>query len=317
MKILLTGIDGFLGRAIAETLKADGHHVVGVSNGRAVPGFEFHKVDITDPQATSDVFEKNRPELCIHLAALAHADVGPDAEWRVRRVNVDGALSVADAAEQHGCADFVYFSSAKVLAETTSEDGIDEVVSPQPMGVYARLKREVELDLLDRNAAGRLNVAIIRPVAVIGPGDAKGNYAKLIRAIGRGVFPMLDGGRARRSIVFLDRVALRVAVMVQQGINKGRIYAFSDGDFELRAIVDAIRSATGFAWCPEIPTRTLSVAAPHVDKILARFGRSNAPVQNTLKRLTDSFVIKTHRFDADYGPLPALNLNAAMRQVCS
>ncbi len=316
MKILITGIDGFLGRRIAAELKAACHEVVGVSNGDPVHGFECRKVNITDSTQVRDVFSNLEPELCIHLAAMAHADVGPDQEWRVRRVNVDGALNVARAAEECGCRDFIYFSTAKVLADTTTAGGVDETDEPRPKGVYPTLKREVEVELLDRSEQGRLRVAVVRPVAVVGPEDTKGNYAKIIAMMRKGGFPLLDRGRARRSIVFLDRVAARVATMVEKGVRAGGVYTFADADFELREIVDAIRVAVGFAWCPEMSVEMLTKVAPFIDEGFRRFGYKRAPAENVLKRLTGSFVVRTHRFAEDYGELAPVDLRQEIATVC-
>jgi nucleoside-diphosphate-sugar epimerase len=307
MKILITGIDGLIGNALAGKLLADGHEVVGLSDrlGGCV-NCKFHRADIADREAVFSIFEKEKQDLTIHLAAMAHADVGPEKEALVRRVNVQGSLNVADAAEKHGGKRLLFFSSVKVLAETTGPDGIDEDSAPRPEGVYARLKREVEVELLQRTDEGRLEATIVRPCAVIGPGDKKGNYAKVIRAVQMGFFPLIDGGSVKRSVVFLERLAERVRVMIEKGIEPGGVFAICDGAFEVSEIVDAIRFSTGYAWCPSVPGAVLEKAG--------RLGIRNA--EKILTRLTESFVVNAQRFDERYGPLPPINLIEEIGKVC-
>jgi UDP-N-acetyl-alpha-D-quinovosamine dehydrogenase len=317
MKILITGIDGFLGSHISGELAKHCHELFGISNAPNAAGpFEFHHVDLRRGSEVLDAFEKFRPELCIHLAAMAHADVGPEQEAQVRSVNVDGALNVFDACEAVGCNKLIFFSSVKVLADTTDLHGVDENDEPKPEGVYARLKREVELELLKRCENGSIEAAIVRPVAVIGPGDAKGNYARLIKMVRRGFFPLLERGEARRSIVFADRVAKRVSVMVDKGLVSGRTYVFSDGTFTLREIVDSIRSATGYSFCPTVPVGPLRSIGPLLDGLAARLKPGSAPFENNMKRLTSSFVVKTKNFEEDYGAMPTVDLLFEMRKAC-
>jgi UDP-glucose 4-epimerase len=313
MRILITGVDGFLGRAIAGSLIADSHSIIGISDGAAADDrYEFHHIDIAERNAVADVFTSARPKLCIHLAAVAHADTDVEDESRVRRVNLSGALNVADAAKASGCRRMIFFSSAKVLADTTAACGISEGSEPNPVGLYAKLKREVELELLDQSKRGDIEVAIARPVAVIGSGDIKGNYARLARAIGRGFSPLPDGGRMRRSIAFSDRVAERIRRMVQKGFAANSTYVFSDGAFELRDIVDAIRAATGFAWCPPVPRDLVLGIARAVDPAWRLIFGNSSPLAYVSKRLGESFVINASRFEEDFGSLPPLDLGVAM-----
>jgi UDP-glucose 4-epimerase len=316
MKILITGIDGFLGRHISRVLAEQGHQLFGFSNVPGATGpFEFAHVDLRSGPEVLGAFEKFKPELCIHLAAMAHADVGPEQEAKVREVNVNGALKVFDACEVFGCKKAIFFSSAKVLADTTTAEDLDENDEPRPEGVYATLKREVELALLRRCEAGRLEAAIVRPVAVIGAGDTKGNYAKMIKLVRKGIFPLLDGGEARRSIVFAERIAQRVSIMVEKGLVSGRVYVFSDGTFSVREIVDAIRTSTGFAFCPSIPTGPLRRIGPLLDTLAARLKPGIAPFENNMKRLTSSFVVNGRSFMEDYGALPKIDLLWEMRNA--
>ncbi len=315
MRILITGVDGFLGTHLAAGLRLDGHEIVGISKD-TIPNGEnaFRCVDIRDRQSVFDAIAWARAELCIHLAAMAHADVPGDKERLVREVNVDGALHLLDALESIGLKDVICFSTAKVLAETTSPEGIEENQTPMGVGVYAESKRAVEESLRARTAEGRLCGVIVRPTAVIGPSDDKGNYAKMLKMVSRGFFPVLGGGKARRSVVFVRTLVERIRIMARLGLRPGRCYVFSDGIFSLREIVDAMQGACGFAFCPSVSLGRWTDLLRSVD---VAFGAEpgKGPFGNALKRLTASFAIQSQNWTDDYGALPPVDLTQEMCAV--
>ena len=316
MKILITGVDGFLGRHIARGLLADGHEIYGISNGSSPNlGIGFLPVDITDRAAVLDATKRAEANLCIHLAAMAHADVEADNASLVRRVNVDGSIHLLDALEATETRELIFFSSVKVLAETTSPEGIDENTVPEPVGVYAESKLAVEREVERRTEAGALRGSIVRPAAVVGRDDIKGNYAKMARMIRHGFFPVLGDGTARRSLVFVDTLVHRIRTMVSAGLRPGGRYVFSDGDWSVREIVDAMRTASGFAFCPTVPIRGWTAPLGMVDAISNRLRPGRRPVAALLRRLTDSFVVHPHRWAADYGGLPPVDLQETVQRI--
>ena len=112
-------------------------------------------------------------------------------------------------------------------------------------------------------------------------------------------------------------MAERLTKLVGRGLESGRCYLFSDGDYSIREIVDAMRSAAGFAFCPNIPTTLLRRVEPLVDPVFSRLTGRPSPIAHTLRRLTDSFVVAASNFAADYGELAPLDLMTAMRRVQS
>jgi len=318
MKVLITGMDGFIGTAISRLLRCSGWDVVGFSNG-PMAGKDpfFYKGSVTDLNALRVVFHREKPYACIHLAGLAHANVSYGEMERVRNVNVLGALNTARTAEEAGVKQFVYFSSAKVYGENTPEAGIDEDSEARPMGIYAEAKYCAERELTKITEKSEMGVVIIRPVAVFGSGDSRGNYARLIRAVRSGLFPLIDGGKARRSIAYLDRVAERVNRIIGSEFIPGRTYAFCDGTYELSEIVKSIRKATGYAYFPTVPYPLAKNTACVGDWLYKIALGKEAHMREALTRLTDHFVIRTHHFDADFGPLDSFDLDRAFVETCS
>jgi nucleoside-diphosphate-sugar epimerase len=318
MKILITGIDGFLGTEICRRLRCSGWDVVGFSDGpMAGTAPQFYRGSVTDTRALADVFNQERPNACIHLAGLAHATISRDEMERIRQVNVTGALNTARAATEAGVSQFIFFSSVKVYGDKTSETGIDEDDAPQPEGVYAELKYQAELELAEMARKNGLGVVIVRPVAVFGPGDSRGNYARLIRAVRRGIFPIIGGGRARRSIVYLNRVAARIDHILGPGFIPGKTYVFCDGTFEFKEILLSMRRATGRAFFPNVPARLAGIGGNLADSILQRATGKEGHIKDALARLTDHFVIRTHRYKEDFGELEPFDLDQAMVETCA
>jgi len=318
MKVLITGMDGFIGREISRRLSGAGWDVAGFSNGpEAGKKPSLYRGSVTDINALRTVFMKERPDACIHLAGLAHAMVGPGELEQVRQVNVLGATNTARAAVEAGVKQFVFFSTAKVYGETTPAIGLDEDAEPRPAGIYAELKYEAEQELAKMSQKGDFGLVIIRPVAVFGPGDSRGNYARLIRAVRRGIFPVIGGGHARRSIVYLKRVAERIGHILGPAFVSGKIYAFSDGTFELKEILKAIRRASGPAFFPSFPDRFAQTATSAADWLLTNATGKQSHAKQTLARLTEHFVVQAHHYDAQFGPLEPFDLDRAMVETCA
>jgi UDP-glucose 4-epimerase len=318
MKVLITGFDGFLGTEIHRRLKGSGWSVVGFSNGPlAGTAAHFYKGSVTDPKALNDVFSREKPHACIHLAGLAHAVVNHGEIEQIKKVNLQGAINTAKAAVAAGVRQFIYFSSAKVYGENTSAKGISEDDSPNPKGIYAEFKYQAELKLAELTRKDGLGVVVVRPTAVFGPGDSRGNYARLIRAVRRGIFPVVGGGRALRSIVYLGRVAERIENILGAGFIPGRTYVFCDGTFSLREILESIRRSTSNAFYPNVPLWLGNTGGIIIDGFMKKILRKESHVRESLSRLTENFVIHTHHYEDDYGQLSPFDLNKAMSDTCS
>jgi len=318
MKVLITGMDGFIGKAISQRLKSSGWDVVGFSNGPDAGRIPFlYKGSITDLSALRTVFNEERPSACVHLAGLAHATVRSDEIDLVRQVNVSGTLNTAKAAAETGVTQFVFFSSSKVYGDSTPLAGLDEDEEPKPVGIYAEAKYQAEQELAEMARKGELGVVVIRPVAVFGRGDSRGNYARLIRAVRKGVFPVIDGGRARRSIAYLDRVGERIDRILGPAFVSGRTYVFSDGEFELKEILESMRRATGRAFFPSVPAWFAKASGGMVDWLWQKTTGKEGHAKEALARLTENFVVRAHHYDSDFGKLDPFDLDLAMAETCA
>jgi len=161
MKVLVTGVAGFIGFHTARRLCSDGHEVVGVDNlnhyysvelkqARLVqltglPNFQFRLIDVADKQALMDVFAENAFEQVVHLAAQAGVRYSIDHPDVYAQSNLVGFLNLLEACRAHQPAHLIFASSSSVygLNEQMPYNTADP--ADQPVSFYAATKRANEL----------------------------------------------------------------------------------------------------------------------------------------------------------------------------
>jgi UDP-glucose 4-epimerase len=144
----------------------------------------------------------------VHLAARVHVmrDDATDPLAAFRATNVDGTLRIAKAARLHGVRRFVFVSSIKAVAEVDPGRPLREDDPPKPADPYGRSKLEAEQALRQFAEESGLEVVIVRPPLVYGPG-VRANFLSLMRAIANGIPLPLGALGARRSLVYVDNLA--------------------------------------------------------------------------------------------------------------
>ncbi len=210
MKILVTGANGFVGSSLCRDLVARGFETRGAVRGETVvlpAGVE--KVAVGDINADTVWAEALHEINCvIHLAARVHVmkekSADPLAEFR--KVNVEGTRRLAEAAAAAGVRRFVYVSSIKVNGEATFERGFSESDEPNPQDPYGISKWEAEEALRYISNETGLEVVIVRPPLVYGPGVG-GNFLRMLAWIDKGIPLPLGSIRNRRSMIYIENFA--------------------------------------------------------------------------------------------------------------
>ncbi|WP_246796941.1 NAD-dependent epimerase/dehydratase family protein [Burkholderia perseverans] len=208
-RILVTGANGFVGRATCRALLAGGHAVTGLVRrpGGCVGGVSERCFDGIDFDGLA---EADLPEVdcVIHLAARVHVmnDRAADPDLAFRATNLTGTLRVAEAARRRGARRFVFVSSVKALAENDGGTPLSEDTPARPLDPYGRSKRDAELALQQWGKDSGIEVVIVRPPLVYGPG-VRANFLRMLDVVARGVPLPLGSVRARRSIVYVDNLA--------------------------------------------------------------------------------------------------------------
>ncbi len=168
----------------------------------------------------------------VHLAARVHVmnDLSDNPLTEFRRVNVEGALNLARQAAAANVKRFVFISSIKVNGESTQPGRVfTEADVPNPQDAYAQSKHEAEQGLRQIAADTGMEVVIIRPPLVYGPG-VKANFAILMRAVQRGWLLPLGAVHNRRSLVALDNLVDFIVNCTTHPQAANQTFLVSDGD---------------------------------------------------------------------------------------
>lgn len=207
-RILVTGAAGFIGRSLCGQLVEQGHAVLGVTRGPAEPrpGLELRVIGDIGPQ-TDWSGHLDRVDVLIHLANRAHYRL-PD---NVRPDEADAAAALACAAVKAGVRRLVHMSSVRVMGDTSAPGKPFLSADPAlPRDAYGRGKLAIERALRMAARATALELVILRPPLVYGPG-VRGNFRGLIRLVASGLPLPFAGIDNRRSLIFLDNLVDLVA----------------------------------------------------------------------------------------------------------
>jgi UDP-glucose 4-epimerase len=256
--ILLTGASGFVGRALAARLVTDGHclrlalrsPMFGEWSGLDVFHFASLDGDTDWSEALAGI------EVVIHCAGRVHVmkETAADPLGEFRRRNVDGAARLACQAARAGARRFIFVSTAKVWGERTLPGRPFTVETvPAPVGPYAISKLEAERALVESAANSGMEIVIVRPPLVYGPG-VKANFLRLMQWIARGwPLPLVDVDCCR-SLVARDNLVDLLARCVDHPCAGNRIFPVSDGeDLSMPALLRQLGEALGK------PARTIHV----------------------------------------------------------
>jgi len=247
--VLVTGCNGFVGRALVAELRARGDTVFGVvreRRGSSEPTerlFEVgplqHVVHWASLLAGVDAI--------VHLAARCHVvrETAGDPVAEFTDVNVLGSLRIAEAAACAAVRRFVYVSTVGVHGERSRGRPLTEADPLSPRGPYARSKADAEQALARVAERTGLELAIVRPPLVYGPG-APGNFERLVRWVQKGL-PMPFGAvRNRRSLLDVSRLAELLALCVRDPRAAGQAFLAADHDVVSTAeIVRAVARGLG------------------------------------------------------------------------
>jgi nucleoside-diphosphate-sugar epimerase len=270
--ILITGASGFVGTALCESLQSSEWHILGavrkLNHAKLHCQIKYKEIETGDISNKTDWLESLRDVThVVHLAARVHVmhekSVDPIKEFR--RINVDPTVNLAKQAASVGVRRFIYLSSIKVNGESTqlgcpfkAED------VPRPQDPYAVSKYEAEHELRKIAEQTGMEVVIIRPPLVYGPG-VKANFDSMMRWLRRGIpLPLGALTQNKRSMVALGNLIDLITVCLNHPAAANQTLLVSDG--EDLSITDLLqRTATAL----EMHARLFAVP-PVLLKLLAK-----------------------------------------------
>lgn len=183
-KVLVTGAAGFVGSHVAEKLLERGDIVVGIDNfddtydrkfkeenlavNAKSEGFNFIEGDICNQELIKSIFEREKPDSVLHLAARVDTRKAVDIPLDYIKVNIDGTIHLLDGAKNNNVSNFVFVSSSSVYGNSTKVPWSEESSADEPISPYGATKRAGELFAHSYHHNFDLNVTCLRYFNVYG-----------------------------------------------------------------------------------------------------------------------------------------------------
>ncbi len=244
MRVLVTGISGFIGCHLARELEAAGITVFGLADAPGRYTGKLYDTDILDLQALSQVVEECAPDVVVHLAGLSHVGESWKRPGDYLRVNFAGTRNVLRAA---GGSRVIVASSAEVYGVVPeSEQPIREDRALDPRSPYAMTKACAEIHALEHGAI------VVRAFNVVGVGQspqfAVPSFTAQLAAIRAGEHPavMKVGDLSpRRDFLHVADAATAYRALIESG-EPGRAYNIASGQaWSIQEVLDRLREVSG------------------------------------------------------------------------
>lgn len=227
-KILVTGANGLVGKHLCARLPAKDTNTL--SRGNNTYGYpNYFQCEISPNQVYHDALSDC--EVVIHCAARVHVmnEEKSAAINLYRDTNVDGTINLAKQAIDAGVKRFIFISSIKVLGEATrTGKPFCNLSNIAPCDAYGLSKAEAEIELLGLAKNTGLDVVIIRPTLVYGPG-VKANFASLMKLVSKGIpLPLGCITKNKRSLVSVDNLVDLIITCIDHPKAANQVFLVSD-----------------------------------------------------------------------------------------
>jgi len=229
--ILVTGANGFVGTALCEVLLEQGFKVKAAVR-KVASQSASNAVSIGEINSDTDWIDAlSEVDTVIHLAARVHVmhETATDALTAYRKVNVAGTVHLAQAAVTAGVKRFIFLSSIKVNGESTPPNqpySPEDMPAPvDPYGI-SKLEAEIALQQLAKDTA--LDVVIIRPPLIYGPG-VKANFKSMLSIVNKGLPLPLGAIHNKRSLIAIDNLIDFIICCINHPAAANETFLVSDG----------------------------------------------------------------------------------------
>lgn len=273
MRIIITGISGFVGQNLLIYLERKDFQIQGLSLRSKEWKKNFH----------------SEADAVVHLAGKAHdtSNISDDKEYF--KINRDLTIELFDEFLKSDVKDFFYFSSVKAVADTV-ESTLTEDFLARPLTPYGKSKLEAENYILSRQVPVGKRVFIIRPCMIHGPGN-KGNLNLLYNVVEKGIPWPLACFHNKRSFLSIDNLSYLIYAMLKDPHLKSGVYNFADDENistnELVRIIGVVLQKDVSLW--KIPVGFIKGLVKIGDVIPLPLNSER------LKKLTESYVVSNSK----------------------
>jgi nucleoside-diphosphate-sugar epimerase len=306
----ITGATGFVGGAVVRHLLDTTGCALRLAvrnNYEAPPGrVEVVTVGALTPDTQWGAFTSGL-DVIIHAAARVHVlnESASDPAFEYQQANVLGTLRLAEQAAAAGVKRFIFISSIKVNGEGTAPGSAYTADAPaQPQDPYGVSKLRAEEGLRQLAIRTGMDVVIIRPVLVYGPG-VKANFLNMMRWLEKGVPLPLGAIDNHRSLVALDNLVDLIATCLAHPAAANQTFLVSDGrDVSTTELLQLMAAALGK------PARLLPVPMWALNGAAALLGRKNVS-----QRLCGSLQVDISKTRTLLGWTPPVSIEEAMEKT--
>lgn len=263
MNILLTGCAGFIGSRTTKLLLERGDTVTGIDalndasysaevkksrlqNLLGTEGFRFKQMDITFKQGVYDLFQSNKFDAVINLAALAGVRASLENPWSFLDVNVGGTLNLLEACVKNRVNKFVVASSSSVYGGGQHEAASEEMVTDYPLTQYGATKKAVEVLCYSYHNIYGLDISALRYFTVYGEnGRPDMSLYRFIEGIKNDrEIEVFGDGTQKRDFTYVDDIAAGTVASLQ-GLGFEAINLGNNNPVTLNYVIHLIENELG------------------------------------------------------------------------
>lgn len=238
MKVLITGVHGFVGSNLVEYLKSDneiyGLDIVAPEKEGVVKTYSWDDIDAGVVPAMDAI---------IHLAGKAHDTKNKSAADVYFKVNTGLTQNIFDYFIVSEAKKFIFFSTAKAAADRV-ESVLTEDVVPNPVGPYGESKIKAEEYILSNKLSSDKSVYIFRPCMIHGPGN-KGNLNLLYNVVRKGIPWPLGAFENHRTFTSIENICFAVEGVLTKDVESGIYNMGDDESLSTNELIEEICKSLG------------------------------------------------------------------------
>ncbi len=310
-RVLVTGANGFIGSHLCRSLLAHGFKVIaGVRRGANLENLEntdvsFAYGDVTKPETLEELI--SGADVVVHNAGL----VKSKSVERMFEVNTGGTEALYDiCAKSKHVERFVFISSMAASGPSNGKPRVEDD-APAPLTNYGWSKLNAEKALLKRTA--ELNLQIVRPPGVYGPGDRE--VLAFFQTVRRGIRPSIGNIGRRLNMVYVDDLTEGISRLLEHNLPSGAIYFLAESQsYTFSELMDHIGAAVDRRGIPlPVPGWAFKSIGAVSETVFKLVGATPMLTLEKAREVLSSWEVSVARARADFDFSPMISFPEGAR----